>query len=437
LALALVCTLDASAHAFQVKKNSKGHALRWAPEAIDVSIAMDAVPSGVDPGQAELAVRAAFQVWGDAIPTALSFDYSTMPSQSAKPNSRDHKNIIRWVAEAWDDDYDPDALAVTLTSYDPSSGQITDADIVVNAEHYQWSAGAELPSSCRGLFDLQSVLAHEVGHLLGMAHDKEHREATMFPSSAACELKKRDLDDDDVAGVEHLYLELDPVFSEDPQASALGCSVQATPRHSSGTSQASLLGLLTLAALVRLARRVRRSRKASTITGLVALALAVLPTGMAHATSARRLPLTSLAQASTLALRGQVAEQRVVKRDDRVYTESVVRVGECWKGTCGASILIRQLGGEIDGQGLSIEGSAALAVGDEVVLFLRVRKDGAFSPVGMAQGVFQITRDPKGQIVRLERDLRGLTFPREDGAEAVGAKEAFTFSAVRAAVTRK
>src|SRR5262249_3614885 len=102
---------------------------------------------------------------------------------------------------------------------------------------------------------------------------------------------------------------------------------------------------------------------------------------------------------------------------------SVLSVEECWKGTCGDELTVRQLGGELDGEGAAVEGTAALAAGSEVVLFLRPRKDGAYSPVGMAQGAFQVERDAKLQVRAFVRDVRGLTFVRKDGALEAGTVE--------------
>jgi hypothetical protein len=41
---------------------------------------------------------------------------------------------------------------------------------------------------------------------------------------------------------------------------------------------------------------------------------------------------------------------------------------------------------------------------------LRARRDGAYSPVGMAQGVLGVERDRRGVVQALLRDTRGLIF---------------------------
>src|SRR5262249_10086549 len=149
-------------------------------------------------------------------------------------------NTVRWVSSDWDDDYDPAALAVTLTSYDRDSGRITRADVVVNAQSYAWSASAD-ESGCRGAYDLQDVVTHELGHLFGLGHEMVDTNATMYPSADTCESLKRDLDPDDLAGLQYLYVEVGP-------ASA-GCAVGG------GGTQGGALLVVGLLALARLRRR--------------------------------------------------------------------------------------------------------------------------------------------------------------------------------------
>jgi hypothetical protein len=55
--------------------------------------------------------------------------------------------------------YDPDELGHTVVTYLVESGELVDADIEMNADVFP-EAG----------YDLQSVLTHEAGHFLGIAH---------------------------------------------------------------------------------------------------------------------------------------------------------------------------------------------------------------------------------------------------------------------------
>jgi hypothetical protein len=131
-------------------------------------------------------------------------------------------------------------------------------------------------------------------------------------------------------------------------------------------------------------------------------------------------------------VQGTVRSVEVARRGRRVYTDATVEVAGCLRGSCGAAVTVRQLGGEIDGAGMAVEGTARLAAGDEVMLFLRPRLDGAFAPVGMAQGVFQVERDAGGAVRAYRRDLRGVSFAG-DAAGAVERLSAADFARALAA----
>jgi len=62
-----------------------------------------------------------------------------------------------------------------------------------------WSTTGEA-----GKFDVQSVATHEFGHWLSLGHSS-NTEATMYPTVATGETKKRTLHSDDIAGIIHIY----------------------------------------------------------------------------------------------------------------------------------------------------------------------------------------------------------------------------------------
>src|SRR5262249_25600444 len=131
-----------------VRKSSTGAPLRWSAGAMSVTVALDdAVPSGVDPAAARAAARGAVAAYQEAL-RALAPEVRVELIETTGPApataAHDGKNTIRWVRAGWDDDYDPAALAVTVTTYDGDSGRITDADVVVNAERYRWFAASDV-----------------------------------------------------------------------------------------------------------------------------------------------------------------------------------------------------------------------------------------------------------------------------------------------------
>jgi len=125
--------------------------------------------------------------------------------------------------------YDPAAPAATSVVARSSTGQIVDADIEINAFHFQWADRAVHPE-LTDRYDLQNVLTHELGHLLGLDHScfvaaggarpNDHTgepapdcatapaevvATTMFPSAVAGDLERRTLEADDREGVCAIY----------------------------------------------------------------------------------------------------------------------------------------------------------------------------------------------------------------------------------------
>ena len=106
-------------------------------------------------------------------------------------------------------------LAITITYSDERTGEILEADIVLNSRHEFErldDEGSSPRDSCRGEderchagYDLENIVTHEVGHFWGLGEDHEERQATMFLCTSRCEVHKRTLEDSDVSGLDRLY----------------------------------------------------------------------------------------------------------------------------------------------------------------------------------------------------------------------------------------
>jgi hypothetical protein len=109
-------------------------------------------------------------------------------------------NVLAFVDDWLDRDYDPAAFALTQVKFRISTGVILDADMLMNEESWTF---AECPSGgCGdGRVDLENTLVHEAGHFLGLAHSPDDPTATMWACADAGETDKRDLAPDDVAGI--------------------------------------------------------------------------------------------------------------------------------------------------------------------------------------------------------------------------------------------
>jgi hypothetical protein len=92
-------------------------------------------------------------------------------------------------------------LAATLTGY-YSGSTINDADIYTNTK-YNYTSSKET-DGCSGEYDIDGIMVHEVGHVIGIAHSNVSG-ATMYPTVSACNFNNRTLEADDIAAKNDLY----------------------------------------------------------------------------------------------------------------------------------------------------------------------------------------------------------------------------------------
>jgi hypothetical protein len=118
----------------------------------------------------------------------------------AEPHdARDRVNGV-YVLDHWP--WDLELLAVTAATYDGTTGRMVDADVLVNGRHDLRLLDA--PGS-EDAHDLAAVLAHELGHVLGLDESPGARGATMYPEIQPGEIHQRFPSDDDRAGVAAIY----------------------------------------------------------------------------------------------------------------------------------------------------------------------------------------------------------------------------------------
>lgn len=151
-------------------------------------------------------------------------------------------------------------IGFTTLSWNASTGEITDADMelfgwepTLNVGWWLTCAGPGAPAcGAKGeagcsMTDLQAVVTHEAGHMLGLDHVSSTA-SVMYPTVGA--VAQRTLAQDDVAGVCDLY----------PLGSASGCVVPPKKSSGGGCASAGGVGILALLGALGVLRRPRSRR---------------------------------------------------------------------------------------------------------------------------------------------------------------------------------
>jgi hypothetical protein len=163
------------------------------------------LPTNITGNQFLSAVQAGVSAWPSH--ANLAWSYLGTTSRTTFPGDTELDGIVDFFFQPT---IDGGAIGLTRTWYE-YSGQIVDADVAFDRDQVLWSANKVIdgPSSV----DLISVTAHESGHALGMRHSSESYpepnpvlfEATMYFVTFSGSISGRDLNSDDIAGIQSRY----------------------------------------------------------------------------------------------------------------------------------------------------------------------------------------------------------------------------------------
>lgn len=238
-----------------------GKPLFWAGGCVGYSLEKS-LTQNLPPAETRIAIQRAFFAWTEIdCPTggrsSLSFsslaDTSCRKSEYRKTDT--NVNVIFFRDDDWQYKDEDNTLAKTTVTFSNETGEIYDADIEVNT-----ATNAVSVKSDKVKYDLESIMTHEVGHLLGLGHSGDPQ-ATMFASYEPGSTDLRTISNDDVAAVCTVYppgrkttCDATPrggfAASCDAPADDGGCALGNGTHYGFGVG----LGLLALTA-----RRLRRS----------------------------------------------------------------------------------------------------------------------------------------------------------------------------------
>jgi hypothetical protein len=368
-AAALAVTLTANvASAEQSGLGSAGaRGARWKQGTVTVSVEDSVNLVGRDGEAFEAVVRAA-TAWQNApgiLPT-LVVQHGPEDPIGYRRNGG-NRNTVRFAPHG--DPLANGALAITVITFDAHAKEILDADVVLNGEHGFEFFDHDARDEGMSTYDLQNVLTHELGHLLGLGEDMTDVDATMYAFSQPGETGKRDLEVVDKDSIAALY---DEEFDADVQG---GCGGAAIAGYQGEAWVWAALGLGALGFAMR--RRASRERVASA-AALGALVLGFgasgslpldLSDGIAF-TSDASVPMTVQSAESTwengvivtrLSLRGTDSEDTThdvtVKALGGQVGDLVQVVGHALPPRVGDSLRIR-LGTAVNGEAIWVAPTA-------------------------------------------------------------------------------
>ncbi|MDP1829054.1 MAG: matrixin family metalloprotease [Archangium sp.] len=326
----ITLTLGLPGFGWEVRTDSAGDVVRW-PGAIELVLDARAASVLHEPAT-ESAIHAAFAHLGQVAPAldVRAHVGETLPLGYV-PDAPVNQNSIL-VLEDWP--FAEDAIAVTIVTIDASTNEFLDADIAFNPSHVFRVLGDQPRGS---VYDVQNTFMHELGHALGLMHNRDLGESVMYPTSPPGETTKRKLKSDDRQGLLSLY---PGGLSAEP---AVGCSVSPV---GSGWLLAPLL-------LLGLRRR-------------AALLVAVVP---ALALAAEPLP-AAVTRADDCALVQVVARVSSLQPEHPglFVTDLALAPVECLKGSCATLVRVRVAGGRLGQLEQVVAHEPVPAVGDHVLV---------------------------------------------------------------------
>lgn len=216
--LAGVLLSPSPAAAFECTRTEKNDfvSIRWHDSPIPYAIRAGSLES-VPPEAAESAVARAFETWQTLKCSHVRFEARPIVPETTP---LDEISQVIFVNAGWR--HAPEAVGLTTMTYSTIDGTISFGKIEINDDGFDFSdaelapecaAGPDDPPIENGPYDLLSVLTHEVGHFVGLAHVKPssglplegENAPTMAPTVPPCGISLRDLEPDDVEGLCFIY----------------------------------------------------------------------------------------------------------------------------------------------------------------------------------------------------------------------------------------
>jgi hypothetical protein len=419
-----------------------------------VSYSFQTTPSKkISLADAKRVAAAAFGAWSGAScpgghPSILAYNFPEVDCNDVP--STEHSNIIIFRDGSWPYDDAANAIGYTTLTVDLTTGEILGADTEINSAQYNIVPDPPAPA---GSYDLATILTHEAGHFLGLAHSAEntavmyatyHAATTLQPDDAAaiCSIYAADgtrntADGPNVSescnpapiagffpnscgsfdgGTANLSAigsgaGVNSGVLASPCPDESGCSIAAASPNRGVPWGIGVMtgGLLAAGTLAGLARRARRRRAMSLVLGLAFLGASATAAREAGASVSVAAVFDDMVKDATAAAVVTPTEQRASWEGNRIVTLTHLHVDRIVAGQLPEDVWVRTLGGSVGHIGQIVEGQATFAVGSASLLFVRPHVDpvtktpsDTFAVVDSAQGQFPLVAG-EGHAIRLGR----------------------------------
>lgn len=261
---------------------AKGPSLYWTNQCVTYTLNKSA-SAKADLTKARAIVAAAFAPWmaknETCTPGVKVLELAPTDTSQVgynKQNPAANENIVVFRDKTWPYNDAGNPLALTTVTFNADTGEILDADIEVNTADKGVTAQEPLPPTG---YDLQSIITHEAGHFLGLAHSKVTN-ATMEPRYDRGQTGLRTLENDDERGICTIYpstaqrtsdltggtsptaikatsCSTSPPVPTPPTDPGGGCSCHAAGAERGSVEGGALCAVLSLTIAARLRRRRR------------------------------------------------------------------------------------------------------------------------------------------------------------------------------------
>ena len=189
----------------------EGLPLYWASACVGYSIQKDASKQ-VSFDDAQTGMETAFAQWTNAtcptdggVSSKASIDVRFLGPVACHTvqynQGGGNANVIMFDDGQWPHNDSNNTLGLTTVTYNVKTGELYDADMEINTAQVTLTVNGDVPPTG---YDFLSIVTHESGHFLGMAHSPDPH-ATMYAHYTQGATAMRNLSTDDIQGICTIY----------------------------------------------------------------------------------------------------------------------------------------------------------------------------------------------------------------------------------------